>query len=271
MTWTTLQRFDIGTGLACHRSGQGEPVVLIHGVGLRAEAWGAQIPVLARYFDVIAIDLPGHGHSALLSSETPSLADVSDAIAAAIQSVGRPVHLVGHSLGALISLDCAIRFPELCRSLVPMNAIFQRTADAKRAVQARARALLDGADAGTEQTLARWFGDRPRGYMGACAEACRSWLLQNEGEGYARAYRVFSEQNGPSAKALKQLDIPVTFVTGADDPNSLPHMSQAMADLVPCGQAVSITGAAHMLPMTHAEDVNQRLIKTMQFGEVEHV
>ena len=62
MTWTTRPRSDLA-GLACIRAGDGPPVLLIHGVGLRAEAWGAVIDRLAERFAVHAIDLPGHGES----------------------------------------------------------------------------------------------------------------------------------------------------------------------------------------------------------------
>jgi pimeloyl-ACP methyl ester carboxylesterase len=49
-------------------------------------------------------------------------------------------------------------------------------------------------------------------------------------------------------------------MTGAQEPNSTPAMSRAMADLAPDGQAVIIEGAAHMLPMTHREEVNTHLL-----------
>ena len=49
--------------------GQGEPVLLIHGLGLRATSWTFQIAALERQFRLIIPDLPGSGHSAPPSSE----------------------------------------------------------------------------------------------------------------------------------------------------------------------------------------------------------
>lgn len=44
-------------------AGAGEPLVLIHGVGMNAASRYPQIEALSRYFRVIAVDMPGHGDS----------------------------------------------------------------------------------------------------------------------------------------------------------------------------------------------------------------
>lgn len=44
-------------------AGTGNPLVLVHGVGMNAEAWFPQIEVLSRFYRVIAVDMPGHGES----------------------------------------------------------------------------------------------------------------------------------------------------------------------------------------------------------------
>lgn len=71
MTSTILPRSNIGS-LAAITAGEGPLVLLIHGVGLRAEAWGAQIDALSATCRVIAVDMPGHGGSAPLPA-TPTL------------------------------------------------------------------------------------------------------------------------------------------------------------------------------------------------------
>jgi pimeloyl-ACP methyl ester carboxylesterase len=49
--------------LACERTGSGPPLVLLHGVGHRRQAWGAVVKPLAPYRELILVDLPGHGES----------------------------------------------------------------------------------------------------------------------------------------------------------------------------------------------------------------
>src|SRR5919199_1840190 len=46
-----------------HRGGSGPPLVLIHGIGHTWRGWKPMLPFLERDFDVLALDLPGHGHS----------------------------------------------------------------------------------------------------------------------------------------------------------------------------------------------------------------
>ena len=60
---------DSGCIVGCIDRGAGEPLLLVHGVGLRAEAWQPQIDRFADRFRVIAVDLPGHGESTGLTGD----------------------------------------------------------------------------------------------------------------------------------------------------------------------------------------------------------
>ncbi|WP_312858733.1 alpha/beta fold hydrolase [Rhizobium sp. G21] len=66
-SWATMspipQRCKTPSGAAYAVAGAGDPLVLIHGVGMRLEAWTPQIEALSKRFEVIAVDLPGHGES----------------------------------------------------------------------------------------------------------------------------------------------------------------------------------------------------------------
>jgi pimeloyl-ACP methyl ester carboxylesterase len=95
--------------VAYERRGAGEPVVLLHGLGLDRRAWDAVVPLLAGEREVIAIDLPGFGQSPDLPACLPhDLPTVVAALSAVFTALGlqRP-HVVGHSLGGLIALRLA--------------------------------------------------------------------------------------------------------------------------------------------------------------------
>ena len=254
MIWTSQPRFKFGE-LAAIRTGAGASVVLLHGVGLRAEAWNAQIAVLAEQFAIIAPDMAGHGESALLT-ETPTLTTYTEQVARLIKTLPKPVFVAGHSMGAMIALDLAARYPEYVRGVVALNAIYQRTPAAAATVQKRA-ASLDGISvADPSEILSRWFG----GVSSPESAACHDWLTGVDPAGYKMAYTVFAHANGPSSEALASLKCPALFMTGAEEPNSTPAMSAAMAQLAPQGKALVIADAAHMMPMTHATQVNAALI-----------
>lgn len=257
MTWTTRPRSEYGD-LAAIRVGGGEAVLLLHGVGLRAEAWNAQIDALAEKFDVIAPDMPGHGESTPLEKAT-ALADYSDRVAVAID---RPVWVAGHSMGALIALDLAVRYPDRVRGVAALNAIFRRSDKAAAAVRARAGSLDGVSPVDPSEPLSRWFGD----VASPEAAACRTWLGSVDPAGYRTAYTVFAHDAGPSDAELLSLKRPSLFMTGAAEPNSTPAMSEAMARLAPQGRALVVEGAAHMMPMTHPGRVTEALSALFEEG-----
>ncbi|WP_299546646.1 alpha/beta hydrolase [uncultured Tateyamaria sp.] len=251
MTWTTRLRSKTN-GLAAITAGDGPPILLLHGVGLRAEAWNRQIDGLARDFHLIAPDMLGHGESVPASGQT-SVSDYTDSILALIHD---PVLVVGHSMGAMIALDMAIRFPEQVRGVAALNAIWKRTAEAAAAVRDRAESLDGRTPADPASTLSRWFDDAVSPERNACAK----WLRDVNPAGYKTAYTAFAKGDGPNETALTHLSCPALFMTGQMEPNSTPQMSQAMAKRAPQGRAIIVEGAAHMMPITHAEVVTAALL-----------
>lgn len=98
------------TTIDYERAGAGEPVVLVHGIGHRREAWG-QVPalLLAAGYEVITLDLPGFGRSPM--PRRPDVASVKDTVRQlerffAEIGLDRP-HVIGNSLGGLMALELA--------------------------------------------------------------------------------------------------------------------------------------------------------------------
>lgn len=90
--------------LAHERHGHGRPLVLVHGITERGESWRPLIGPLAERFEVLVVDLRGHGDSPSGDSYDPvSLAtDVHDTVEAVGLGGGDPPLLVGHSLGGVV-------------------------------------------------------------------------------------------------------------------------------------------------------------------------
>jgi len=236
--------------------------VLIHGVGLRAEAWGAMLPHLADHYRVYAVDMPGHGAAPL--DGVQNLGDYVERVQCFVESLGSQVHVAGHSMGAIIAMKLAARMGADLAGVAALNAIYRRSAQSRAAVLARAAAISAEGAADNAPTLARWFGTNPKGAMRAAARACEGWLNTVDRQGYGRAYTAFARQDGPSEGELAAITCPALFMTGAGDLNSTPEMSRAMAEQAPKGRAVAITEAAHMMPMTHGDAVAAALIDTFQ-------
>lgn len=93
--------------VAYQRTGAGEPLLLLHGIGHHRQAWDPVIPVLAVERDVIAVDLPGFGASPALPDGVPyDLATVAPLLGTFCEALGldRP-HVAGNSLGGLLALE----------------------------------------------------------------------------------------------------------------------------------------------------------------------
>lgn len=103
-------------------TGQGNPIVFIHGLGSSIRDWEYQVEYFSRRFQVIAFDIRGHGKSEkpagpysipLFAGDTAELIKALDIA---------PAHVVGISLGGMIALQLAANEPELVRSLVVVNS-----------------------------------------------------------------------------------------------------------------------------------------------------
>ena len=99
-------------------AGEGEPLVLVHGLGGGASNWVELAPALARRRRVLVPDLPGHGGSAPLPA-APNVAAYADRAALLIEREAMlPAAVVGHSFGGLVGLLLAVRRPETVSALV---------------------------------------------------------------------------------------------------------------------------------------------------------
>jgi len=252
MMWTTRPRSE-DAGLPAIVAGRGPDVLMLHGVGLCADAWAPQIDALVQAgFRVTAPDMPGHG-----ASRAGAGTRLSDYVAPLARALNGPTVVIGHSMGAMIALGLADAVADRVAGVVAMNAIFQRSPEAATAVRARAAALDGMTIPDPAPTLHRWFG----GAATPARTACEGWLRHVDPAAYKSTYAVFATEDGPAPATLAALQCPALYLTGADEPNSTPAMSEAMADRTPDGAAMVIDGAAHMLPMTHHGTVSDILCR----------
>lgn len=238
-------------GIAWREAGHGRPVLLLHGVGLNADAFEPQIRGLSPGHRVIAPDLPGHGESDPLPADA-GLEDYVAAIAEFVTGLGvAPLPVVGHSFGAMVALGLALARPELVGALVTLNAVYCRDPAARAAVEGRAR-QLDGGHIEIVPTIMRWYPDSPDGPL---ARRTAAWLRGCDPRGYAQAYRIFATGDRIFEGRLGELTCPALFMTGVADPNSTPAMSERMAHEARDGQAMALPRARHMMHLTHPAEV----------------
>ena len=114
---TTLETRLAGT-VEYHVGGEGEPVLLVHGLGGSSGNWVEVLPELVERYRVIAVDLPGHAGSGPLARGA-TMDDFAAATAAVLEAEGvQRAVVAGHSLGGLVALRLARSRPELVRGLL---------------------------------------------------------------------------------------------------------------------------------------------------------
>lgn len=145
-----------GVRLRYQVTGQGPPVVLLHGFGETLERWEAAgvVRTLSPHFQVIAMDVRGHGQSAKPHDAASYGAVLAADVARLLRHLGASkAHVVGYSMGALVALDFAVRHQDHALSIVlggaglsPPEAIddFTRQADAFEQGRVPLRAGDDG-------------------------------------------------------------------------------------------------------------------------------
>ena len=236
---------------------QTSSLIFIHGVGMRGDVWSPQVEYFSNDYQVITYDFLGHGESPL-PPEEPILDDYVEQLNNLLKHLDLSlISLVGHSMGALISVAFAIRYPDKVKALVPINIAFNRSKEAQKGVLNRANKILQtNKILNIEQTLERWFKNKTSVDDLKRIDKVRNWLANTSPQGYGRAYRLFALSDKVFLNKLSRLSPPVLYLTGEEDPNSTPAMSQQMAEKTPNGSSNSLIGEAHMMSYIAADKVN---------------
>ncbi len=244
----------------CERHGHGPDIVMIHGWGLHGGAWGALPAHLAGRFRVTVVDLPGHGRS-------PRYAPLSlDTLAAVVaERLDGPAVWLGWSLGALVALNAALRYPDKVQKLVLTGATprFTRAPDWPQAISpeilAEFAAELDG---DYRTTLQRFLSLQVGGAGEAHAtlRALRAELLRHgapDPEALREGLAILSQTD--LRAQLGGVHVPTRIIHGGRDRLSPPAAARALAADLPSARLDLIAAAGHAPFLSHAREFNARL------------
>ena len=232
-------------------------LIFIHGVGMCGEIWAPQVEYFSKKYQVITYDFLGHGQSPLPKND-PTLDDYVEQLNNLVDSIGvSNFLLVGHSMGAIISVAFARKFPQKINALVALNIVFNRNEKAQKDVLLRANQVLESNKIlNIEKTLERWFKNNTSSAELNKIDKVRNWLKNTSPKGYGEAYRLFALSDKVFINNLYQLKLPVLYLTGNEDPNSTPLMSKQISQETPNGSSKSVKGEAHMMSYIAANKVN---------------
>ena len=232
-------------------------LIFIHGVGMCGEIWQPQVEHFSKNYRVITYDFLGHGQS-LLKKDKLTLEDYISQLYNLVNEIGvSKFSIIGHSMGALIAVAFALRYPEKVDTLIPINIVFKRTKKAQDDVIMRAKDVLKSQQIpNINQTLERWFKNKTSPYDLMKINNVQGWLKNTSPKAYSEAYYLFATSDRVFVNNLSNLQPPVLYLTGSEDPNSTSLMSEQMAQETPNGSSESIEGEAHMMAYISAKKVN---------------
>ena len=265
----TAEQTPAGTSYLA--TGQGQPVVLIHGVGLNKEMWGGQIVGLATQYRVIAYDMLGHGASPRPDSGS-GLLGYADQLLELLEHLQLPqATVIGFSMGGLVARAFALHYPQHLQGLVVLNSVFNRSAEQRAGVIARtSQAAEHGPDANAEAALSRWFSREYQAANPAQIAAIRQTLAGNDPQGYLTTYELFATQDMYRVDDLGSITAPTLIATGELDPGSTPQMAEQLAQRIPGARVVVLAEQRHMMPVESPRLVNQMLLEFLQTAHTQH-
>jgi pimeloyl-ACP methyl ester carboxylesterase len=242
--------------LAYERHGSGPPLVLLHGVGHRRQAWNAVLGLLAPHRTVIAVDLPGHGESPPLKADgQPPVRVIAEEVIGFFGELGleRP-HVAGNSLGgALALLAAAHGRAATVTALSPAGFwVSRRQVSYARAVFMSMQ-LTGAAIRPLLPALARTTAGRA--VLGAAIVARPGKMSPEQAEGDALAFIGARDAvhailaDPPSLTADIPVGVPVTIAWGTRDRLLPPSQARVARQRLPRAKFVPLPGCGHV-PMT---------------------
>jgi 2-succinyl-6-hydroxy-2,4-cyclohexadiene-1-carboxylate synthase len=248
-----------GGRLRYFTAGTGEPVVLLHGLGLDASMWDAQWPVLQREFRAIRYDFRGFGGSTL---PTGTYSHSDDLLALLDFLEARPAHVIGLSMGGRHALRFALDQPAAVRSLTLIDPALEGHAwsDAwnqkmDAIVAAAKNGQIDGAKRlwlSHELFAPAQRDPRLAADLAAMVDVYSAWHWRNADPVQRPASPAISE--------LASLKCPTMVILGELDLPDFEAIAQRLAAEIPSAALRVIPGAGHMANMESPAAVNELVL-----------
>lgn len=251
--------------MAVDARGDGDPIVMVHGLGGSINAWTPLLPALSRWRSV-RLDLPGAARSNkayAASDDSPQRGSLSseghaDAVLRVCEALGiTRAHFVGHSFGTLICQQVAVKAPQLVRSLALFGALLEppqamRDGLRTRAAQARERGMFEIADTVSDFALSA----STRQTQPVTVAYLRESMVAQPAEGYARNCLALSDAQGARTELIH---CPVLIVNGDEDRVTPLSGARQLADRLSNARVEVLSSCGHW-PMLERTLESQRAL-----------
>lgn len=274
-----------GSQVYVEAQGEGRPIILTHGWGMDSTIWRCARLELSRHLRVITWDLPGLGLSRLPPRSGPSLELFAEELRGLAEAEGRPVVLVGHSIGGMIIQTLAKRRPDLFGRQVAGVVLLNTTyTDPSRtmALSGVVRSLRPLLKAGLRATVLlqplAWLSAWQSYLSGSAhlatrlgfgAQATRSQLehttlLATRNPPGVQALGILAMLDWDADGALAGIDCPVLVVGGDIDLVTKPEAGDHIAATARRASLTRVAGANHMGVLEQADVYHAEIVRFIQ-------
>lgn len=237
-------------------------VLLLHGLGACADDWRMQVPALAARYRVVAVDLPGHRHSALPPG-LPSIPRMAAAVERVLGTLALDrAHVVGLSLGGCVALELALRAPAKVRSLTLVNT-FARLRPGPRGL-ARGAVRVALALAAPMRLVAAYVAREafPAPHHGELRRAAAERLAANSRRRYLACLTALVRFDVETR--LSEIRCP-TLVVAGDRDTTVPFSAKALlARSIPGASLRVVSDSGHVTPFDQADTFNRVLLEHLE-------
>jgi len=240
-------------------SGEGFPLLLIHGFTGNLRNWALQVPALTRDFRMMSIDQRGHGHSEKPTrGEDYSLELMAEDAYGLLQHLGIDgCYLIGHSMGGMVAQQLALTHPEPVRALVLVDTAAEITSAMH--TQDGARLVEIARDQGMEAVFEEQLRINPMADQipPQLVGLWRQQFLLTSREAYIYCARAVARRE-PLLDKLHAIEVPTLIICGENDAPML-EASRQMHERIPGSELVIIPGAGHTPQIEKAPEFNRVL------------
>lgn len=230
-------------------AGDGDPLLLIMGLGYSADMWFRVLPDLAARYRTIRFDNRGVGRTGVPPGPYTVELMADDAVAVLDAAGVDRAHVLGISMGGLIAQELALTSPERVRSLL-LGCTLTGGAEAvpgdPAAVEMMlARAKMTPAEAAEVAIPFVYAKSTPRSVIDE--DFAVRMALPTTPEGYANQLVGVSGWQG-SGSRLPSLEVPTLIIQGDEDGLVNPANAHVLGSLIPNAEVVVLEGASHVFP-----------------------
>ncbi|KAA2240528.1 alpha/beta hydrolase [Chitinophaga agrisoli] len=249
-------------------TGEGVPLVLIHGFPENSTVWARQQSNLREHYCVIIPDLPGSGNSPLTYPlSIDSMADFVHAILLA-EGIDKAV-IAGHSMGGYVALAFAEKYPDQVLGLGLVHSTAAADTEEKKEARRKSIKLMEqyGSEAFIRQTVPNMFSPVTKTKQPALIEELVQMGMLCRVEALIAYYEAMIHR--PDRKAvLQKANTPVLFVMGKDD-NAVPMDSVLPQVTLPTRSSIHILeNTGHMGMWEKAEVITLVLRQFVEFCQL---